>query len=322
MKKSNLYIKEFLMKYAFVIIIVLVTLFFSFTTSNFFSGKNAFRILHNAAPVFIFSSGAAMVIMAGMVDLSIGSTMFLSAAVATILIARKHMNIFLVVLIIITMCLAIGIINGLLVEKFRLAPMIATMGMMIALRGIAQEITGGVVISLPNKVARISAVKLGPVYIDSIIALAIVVIVHIVHTRTVYGRNVTAIGNSENVARKLGINVRKSVLGIYVWSALIASVAGILTAIQVGGVSTTFGSGKEFVAISVAAIGGISMFGGKGKVLSGIILGVFTLTIIESGLNFSGASPYIYRFIQGGIIFFAMYAQSYQLLIKTKKKEV
>lgn len=101
-----------------------------------------------------------------------------------------------------------------------------------------------------------------------------------------------------------------------------AGVAGILTAIQTGGVATTFGSGKEFVAISVAAIGGISMSGGSGRMLTGITLGVLTLSIIESGLNFAGASPYAYRFVQGGIIFIAMYVQSYQAMIRVKAKKL
>ena len=103
---------------------------------------------------------------------------------------------------------------------------------------------------------------------------------------------------------------------MYVYSALMAGVAGILTAIQTGGVATTFGSGKEFVAISVAASGG------SGRMLTGITLGVLTLSIIESGLNFAGASPYAYRFVQGGIIFIAMYVQSYQAMIRVKAKKI
>lgn len=126
----------------------------------------------------------------------------------------------------------------------------------------------------------------------------------------------------KRLQEKLGVNVRKTTVKMYVYSALMAGVAGILTAIQTGGVATTFGSGKEFVAISVAAIGGISMSGGSGRMLTGITLGVLTLSIIESGLNFAGASPYAYRFVQGGIIFIAMYVQSYQAMIRVKAKKI
>ena len=106
-KETN--VKEFLMKYGFVIILILVTAFFGITTNNFITVKNLFSILHNAAPVFAFCVGAAMVIMSGMVDLSIGSTMYLSAAIGTILIVRKNVPIILALLAVAAICIIIGI---------------------------------------------------------------------------------------------------------------------------------------------------------------------------------------------------------------------
>ena len=318
-KETN--VKEFLMKYGFVIILILVTAFFGITTNNFITVKNLFSILHNAAPVFAFSVGAAMVIMSGMVDLSIGSTMYLSAAIGTILIVRKNVPIILALLAVAAICIIIGIINGLVIDKFDMSPMIATMATMIVIRGLAQYITNSVVISLPDYLRKLNSLKIGGIYIDIFIAAIVLILTEIVHRRTSFGRYVTTIGNDKKVAEKLGVNVRKTTVKMYVYSALMAGVAGILTAIQTGGVATTFGSGKEFVAISVAAIGGISMSGGSGR-LTGITLGVLTLSIIESGLNFAGASPYAYRFVQGGIIFIAMYVQSYQAMIRVKAKKI
>ena len=316
-KETN--VKEFLMKYGFVIILILVTAFFGITTNNFITVKNLFSILHNAAPVFAFCVGAAMVIMSGMVDLSIGSTMYLSAAIGTILIVRKNVPIILALLAVAAICIIIGIINGLVIDKFDMSPMIATMATMIVIRGLAQYITNSVVISLPDYLRKLNSLKIGGIYIDIFIAAIVLILTEIVHRRTSFGRYVTTIGK---VAEKLGVNVRKTTVKMYVYSALMAGVAGILTAIQTGGVATTFGSGKEFVAISVAAIGGISMSGGSGRMLTGITLGVLTLSIIESGLNFAGASPYAYRFVQGGIIFIAMYVQSYQAMIRVKAKKI
>lgn len=319
-KETN--VKEFLMKYGFVIILILVTAFFGITTNNFITVKNLFSILHNAAPVFAFSVGAAMVIMSGMVDLSIGSTMYLSAAIGTILIVRKNVPIILALLAVAAICIIIGIINGLVIDKFDMSPMIATMATMIVIRGLAQYITNSVVISLPDYLRKLNSLKIGGIYIDIFIAAIVLILTEIVHRRTSFGRYVTTIGNDKKVAEKLGVNVRKTTVKMYVYSALMAGVAGILTAIQTGGVATTFGSGKEFVAISVAAIGGISMSGGSGRMLTGITLGVLTLSIIESGLNFAGASPYAYRFVQGGIIFITMYVQSYQAMIRVKAKKI
>ena len=276
-KETN--VKEFLMKYGFVIILILVTAFFGITTNNFITVKNLFSILHNAAPVFAFCVGAAMVIMSGMVDLSIGSTMYLSAAIGTILIVRKNVPIILALLAVAAICIIIGIINGLVIDKFDMSPKIATMATMIVIRGLAQYITNSVVISLPDYLRKLNSLKIGGIYIDIFIAAIVLILTEIVHRRTSFGRYVTTIGNDKKVAEKLGVNVRKTTVKMYVYSALMAGVAGILTAIQTGGVATTFGSGKEFVAISVAAIGGISMSGGSGRMLTGITLGVLTLSI-------------------------------------------
>ena len=91
---------------------------------------------------------------------------------------------------------------------------------------------------------------------------------------------------------------------------------------QVGQVSPTMGSGYEFSAIAMLVIGGISLFGGEGTIIPGIILGGVTLTVIESGLNFIGASPYAYPFVRGGIIFVAMFADSLKSLVKPKVKVI
>ena len=167
-KETN--VKEFLMKYGFVIILILVTAFFGITTNNFITVKNLFSILHNAAPVFAFCVGAAMVIMSGMVDLSIGSTMYLSAAIGTILIVRKNVPIILALLAVAAICIIIGIINGLVIDKFDMSPMIATMATMIVIRGLAQYITNSVVISLPDYLRKLNSLKIGGIYIDIFIA--------------------------------------------------------------------------------------------------------------------------------------------------------
>ena len=224
-KETN--VKEFLMKYGFVIILILVTAFFGITTNNFITVKNLFSILHNAAPVFAFCVGAAMVIMSGMVDLSIGSTMYLSAAIGTILIVRKNVPIILALLAVAAICIIIGIINGLVIDKFDMSPMIATMATMIVIRGLAQYITNSVVISLPDYLRKLNSLKIGGIYIDIFIAAIVLILTEIVHRRTSFGRYVTTIGNDKKVAEKLGVNVRKTTVKMYVYSALMAGVAGI-----------------------------------------------------------------------------------------------
>ena len=319
--KREFSLKEFFMKYSFVIIIILVFIYFSLVTDNFCTPGNIISMLHTAAPNFIFAAGAAMIIVTGKVDLSIGSVMYLSTAVFTVLIENMGVNAVIAAFAALIAGMFIGVINGVLVVALRVTPMIATMGTMIAVRGIARTVSGGMPLSLPEEIRAIGSLKIGPIFLDIIIACIVLILVYILHSRMKFGRLVTAIGNDEKIAAKLGINVSKIILLDFILSAALASIAGLILAFQVGGVTLAFGQGKEFTAIAICVIGGFSMFGGTGHIIKGLPLGVMTLTIIEAGMNFMGISPYAYQLVQGGIIFIAMYAQSYQSLVQTKKKK-
>lgn len=319
--KREFSIREFLMKYSFVIIIILVFVYFSLVTDNFCTFGNIISMLHTAAPNFVFATGAALIIVTGKVDLSIGSVMYLSTAVFTVLVVNMNINPVLAALAALAAGAGIGLINGVLVVALKVTPMIATMGTMIAVRGIARTVSGGMPLSLPENIRAIGSFKIGPIFLDIIIALIVLLVIFVVHSRTKFGRLVTAIGNDEKIAVKLGINVPKVVLFDFVLSAVLAAIAGLMLSFQVGGVTLAFGQGKEFTAIAICVIGGFSMFGGTGHILKGLPLGVMTLTIIEAGMNFMGISPYAYQLVQGGIIFIAMYAQSYQSLVQAKKKK-
>lgn len=323
MKKAEIRfdLKEFLMKYSFVIIIVLVFIYFSLVTDHFCTAGNIISMLHTAAPNFVFAAGAAMIILTGKVDLSIGSVMYLATAVFTVLIENMKINIMIALFAALAAGMAVGLINGLLAVVLKVTPMIATMGTMIAVRGIARTISGGMPLSLPENIRGLGTYKIGPVFLDIVIAVAILSAIYILHSRTRFGRLITAIGNDEKIAVKLGIHVPKLVILDFILSALLATISGLMLSFQVGGVTLAFGQGKEFTAIAICVIGGFSMFGGTGHVLKGLPIGVMTLTIIEAGLNFMGVSPYAYQLVQGGIIFIAMYAQSYQSFVQVKKKK-
>ena len=119
-----------------------------------------------------------------------------------------------------------------------------------------------------------------------------------------------ALGNSAETSEKLGIQTRTISVITFAISGLCASAGGILMIAQIGSVTTLMGSGAEFTAIAAIVIGGISLFGGEGKIYPNFAIGIVALALIENGLNHMGASPYIYPFVRGGIILVAMYADS------------
>jgi ribose/xylose/arabinose/galactoside ABC-type transport system permease subunit len=162
--------------------------------------------------------------------------------------------------------------------------------------------------------------RIGPVYIDAIIALLFIYLVYVLHTKTSFGRNVMAIGNDVNAAQTVGINTNKVLFTTFVLSGLFASVGGFFNAMQLGGVTLHMGQGLEFSAIAMIVVGGISLFGGEGSIFPGFLLGVFTLNLIENGLNHMGASPYAYPFFRGGVIFVAMFADTLKARVRRLRR--
>jgi ribose/xylose/arabinose/galactoside ABC-type transport system permease subunit len=119
-----------------------------------------------------------------------------------------------------------------------------------------------------------------------------------------------AIGNSETNARKAGINVNRSVVLAYTICGVLGAIGGILSAGQIGAVPAGFGEGNEFIVISAAVLGGTSLFGGKGNIFPGAIIGILMITMIMNGLSMINASPYMYTIVRGVIIFIAVMIES------------
>jgi ribose/xylose/arabinose/galactoside ABC-type transport system permease subunit len=314
--KLLLGMRDILLSYGFVIVMVLVFILFSVTTNNFFTLRNIMAILHTSAPLMILASGLALVVMTAKLDISVGTIMFVSVGTGVLLIMRQGVPQSIGLGVTIAIGILFGMLNGFIVVVLKVNPLIATMGTLISMRGIGLLITNSMVVDLPENLRRMGNAKIGPVYIDILVALVIVLFVHILHTRTLFGRHVMALGNGEDIAERLGVRVPRVTFLTFVLSGFFASVGGLFAVFQVGAVTPTLGAGAEFSAIALIVIGGISLFGGEGSIIPGLILGALTLTIIESGLNFMGASPYAYPFVRGAIIFIAMYADSLKSFVR------
>lgn len=298
------------LNHGFLIVLAVVVTYYSFATERFLSLDNFLSLLHAAAPMMVVASGLALVVISGKLDISVGSIALLSVSVGALLMSRHDVHPVLASLVIMGIGAGLGALNGFMVVVLRINPLIATLGAMIALRGVTLEITRSNLIGLPEGVRRLGNLTIGPIFVDVIIALVIVVIIFLIHTRTPFGRQLVAIGNDEEVAGRLGVRIGRVTFLSFVISGLLASIGGLMSTIQVGTASSVIGSGWEFTAIATIVIGGISLFGGEGSIIPGVLRGVLILEIIRNGLNHLGADPYIYRFVNGGVIFLAMYADS------------
>lgn len=318
--KSNFSLRNFLFSYGFLLVLLLVIIYFSVASPSFFSMNAAMSVLHTAAPLMIIASGLAFVIMTARIDISVGSIAYLCAAIGALMVSRMGLPIPLALVCMLALACIMGALNGFFVVILNVNPMIATFGTQLAYRGIGLLLTNSMVVSLPRSIRFLGNKKVGPIYFDILFSIFILLIMMLVHSRTQFGRQIVAIGNDISVAEKLGIKEKKISFFAYVLCGLMAGIGAIIMSLQVGAVTPTSGTGYEFTAIAILVIGGVSLYGGEGTILPGVLLGGITLAVIETGLNYVGASVYVYSFVRGGVIFISMFADALKTRVKPKVK--
>jgi ribose/xylose/arabinose/galactoside ABC-type transport system permease subunit len=293
-------------------IVVLAAIYaaFSVIAPSFFGIANLVDIFHVIAPTMIVASGMALLAISGKLDISVGSIAYAASAIFAVRVRHSQVPWVMEALLALGMGAFLGAINGAIVVLLRVSPLIATLGTMIIFRGAGLALTDGGLVELPDPIKALGNEQAGSMFADTIIAACVVLAVHFVHHQTNFGRQLTAIGNSDAVARRIGIAVdRQAFLGFLI-SGTLAALAGVLYTLQVGVNTAKIGEGLEFTALAVIVVGGISLFGGRGNILVGVTLGSLMFQIIRSGLQHVGANPYSYRLVEGSVIFIAMFADA------------
>jgi ribose/xylose/arabinose/galactoside ABC-type transport system permease subunit len=310
MRKPFAQLGDIVLSNGFYIVLVFVVIFFSVSTRHFFSVSNFSNLMHQSAPMMILAAGFAMVVMTGKLDISIGSIAYLSTAVGADLLMRHHYPAAVSLAVVLLLGTLFGLINGVIIVYFKVNPLITTMGTLFIYRGLGLLLTESLTTTVRSDLRRLGNSSIGPFYADFILALVFLVVMQITLRYTPYGRDLTAVGNGEEVAKRLGVNVKRVNLITFALSGLFASMGGVLIVLQVGSHNSHIGLGLEFTGMAMTILGGVSLFGGEGSLVPGFMIGAWTLNIIENGLNHIGASPYAYPFVRGGIIFVAMFADS------------
>ncbi len=288
----------------------IIFVFFSLATPHFFQAGNILNIFSAMDPLAITASGLALVVMSGRLDISVGSTAFLSCAIGALLMNRSDLNPALAAIIVVSCGALLGAVNGFIVVVLNVNALVATLSTMIAYRGVALALTDALLVQLPPPIRFLGNTRLGPIPLDLLVMLVVLALVHLLQARTAFGRQIMAIGNDITVARKIGLPVDRTGFLSFVLAGALASIGGMLTTIQNGAVSPFLGDGLEFTAVAVVVVGGISLLGGRGAILYSVIPGAFIFEMIRNGLTNLGADPYSYRLVGGAVIFAAMYADA------------
>jgi ribose transport system permease protein len=306
-----------LYRYGIYLVLGVMIIYFSTTNRNFLTVRNAMIILQQAAPLGIAAIGMIFVLVVAGIDISVGQNMYLSAILVGITMEAMKPSGYLgsfgsyVIIYAIALLVGalVGMLNGLIISRFNFVPFIATLATMGIARGVGLIASNSKVYYV-EKLSRISNGGIGGIPYVVIILVLLAIVFDYVLRRTPFGRRVMAIGNDPVAAKKVGINVAGNVFLAYVICGTLAGLAGALSAGQVGNVAVFFADGNEFLVISAAVLGGTSLFGGKGSVLPGALIGIVLVTTIVNGMTMMNASPYLYKIVRGGIIFVAVMVDS------------
>lgn len=294
---------------ATVLLFVVVLAVFGALSPKFLTLANLGNLLVQASSTTIVAVGMTFVLLTAGVDLSVGAIMFVAAAVAgKLVLGGAPMP--LALLAILAIGLAYGAFNALLITRLRILAFIATLGTLFIGRGLGLSITQTRAMNLPDSFLALGTARVLGIPVPVLVAAVVVVVAHVVLTRTPFGRRIYAVGNNAEAARKAGLDTRRILALVYVISGLGAALGGILALAQLGAVSPTFGTYREFAAIAAAVLGGTSLFGGRGAVFPGTVLGAVLIQSVENGLVILNADPYLYPLVTSAIIFLAVLLDS------------
>lgn len=292
-------------QFAILICLILMFVFFSLNARNFLSYKNVINILKQVAMYGICAVGMSMVIMTNGVDLSMSSTMGL-ISVLSALMDNAGMNIFLTVTICILIGAVVGAINGFNVNEVGMFPMIATMGAQVLVRGIAYIVAKGIPVYITDtNTSKLSYMGQGLVFGEvpfQIIIMFILFAVGIfILTKSVYGRQIYAVGGNQEAARLAGISYKATRYKAYIISGICAAIAGMVYAGRVGSGQPTGGAGYESFIVPACVLGGVRLGGGEGK-LQGVLIGVIFMGVLSNGLIMMNVDTYWQTFAQGAVL--------------------
>lgn len=278
-------------------------------TKNFAHINTLWNLIVYSTTTIIVALGMNLVIATGGIDISVGSTMAITAILVAVLMGK--IGLFPSIVIALIISAFIGYIIGSIIENFNIQPIVATLSMMITLRGIAQIISKGAIITFKSKILEsISYYRInGIVPIQVIFIIAFVTIFYIYVNKTIWGRYNEAVGEGKEAAHIMGIDTKKTIKTAYIILGIMAGIAGILESSRLSAVNpNTLGQLIELDAIASVAIGGTLMGGGKAKIVNTVV-GVFIMTLITMTINMNDIQYSYSLILKTIIIIVAVYIQ-------------
>lgn len=320
--------KNFIMDHIIEVLLIILVVVMTFASKTFFTWANWTNIFRNMSMKGVIAFGMTMVIIAGQIDLSIGSTVALSG----VIIARSCRDLpdaigvsltvacIIGILLALTVAVGMGFLHGYAQHKFGMPSFIVTLASLNLLYGLAGILSGGFPIAneFPDWFNKIGTGKIGGLQgipIPAVILLVVFFIFFFIMNYTTTGRAIYAVGGNSESARLSGINVMATKIIVFSAVQCMCVIAGMINSAQVMAGSFSFGRGWEVDVISAVVIGGTSMLGGIGKVW-GTLIGIIFLGVIVNGMTILNLDIYAQYVVRAILMFFAVMVATYRAKAK------
>lgn len=307
---------EIYKKYGTYIFLAVLIAVFSILAPNFLSATNFINILRQVSIFGIVVTGVSMVMIGGCMDLSVGAQLAVDGMLAGTLMVTLGLPIPVAVILTILLGLVLGAVNGIIAVKLNIAPLIVTLGTMLVLQGVAYLITGGYPITgMPEAFKYIGQGYISVIPVPVIIFAIFVAFGWIVMNRTYLGRYIYALGGNKEAARLAGIDVDKLTIMMYSFCGFASAIASLILVGRTNASQPGAGSSYSFDCMTAACLGGISIRGGEGKI-SGTIVGVLVLGILDNGLLLLSVNSNAQSVVKGLILLIVVALDSIQIVNK------
>ncbi|MFE0554358.1 ABC transporter permease [Paenibacillus sp. NPDC058910] len=296
--------------------LVVLILFFTFSSSNFFQFSNIVGILLSTAVIGVLALGSTFVIITGGIDLSVGTVMTLSGVMTGVCITFWGLPVPVGILVGILTGALCGLLSGTAVAKMKIPPFIATLAMMMIAKGLALIISGAKPVYF-NDAESFAEVSQGSVLgwlipgldiPNAVVIFFIAAVVgYLILSKTIIGRYNFALGSNEEATRLSGVHVGFWKIVIYTLTGAFTGLAGVMMASRLNSANPALGAGYELEAIAAVVIGGTSLSGGKGTII-GTVIGALIMSVLTNGLRILSVPQEWQTVVVGFVIILAVYA--------------
>jgi ribose/xylose/arabinose/galactoside ABC-type transport system permease subunit len=288
-----------------IAIAILATTFSIAFPDSFATSGTLLNVARVSSIMLVVAIGQAFALIVGGFDISVGSTMGL-VSITVALLMKTGMDVPLAAVLATLVGTTVGLINGIGIALFRITPFVMTLGILTAARGLADELANGRVITgFPHVFAMYGRAMWGPIPSATCIALVVLVISRIILQRIRVGLYIFAIGGSRETTCVAGIPVALYEMIAYALCGTMAGIGGVMLTSRVGVAQGSLRQGYELLSVATAVIGGVLIGGGVGR-LTGVVLGVILITVLNTGLDIAGVNPFLQQIVTGLVLILAV----------------